>query len=117
MAQYMLLLYSQPADWAKVSPEDFQKALEKYLAWGNKMRAAGKLVGSNKLTDGTGRILRAGDTRVTDGCFTEGKEVIGGYYIIEAGNYDEAVALCRDHPQLDYRGILEIREVDTMINH
>jgi hypothetical protein len=47
---------------------------------------------------------------VTDGPYAEGREVIGGLFIVDAKSYDEVVALCRDCPHLDF-GAIEIREI------
>jgi hypothetical protein len=51
-----------------------------------------------------------GKTRVTDGPYSEAKEVLGGYYTIEAENYDEAVARAREHPHIEYGGTIVIRQ-------
>jgi len=113
MSQFVILLYDQPGSWAQVSPEDMQKAIQKYWAWGEKMRAEGRLIGKNKLTT-EGRVMRGHNkVHVTDGPYTEGKEVLGGYYIFEADNYDHAVELSRDHPHLEH-GIIEVREVEVL---
>ena len=53
-----------------------------------------------------------GGAKVTDGPYAEAREVIGGLFILEAGNYDEAVTLCQDCPHLDF-GTIEIREVES----
>jgi hypothetical protein len=52
-----------------------------------------------------------GKTRVTDGPYSETKEVLGGYYTIEAANYDEAVQRTLDHPHLEHGGTIEVRHV------
>ena len=116
MAQYMLLLYDDPANWAGISPEEMQKAIEKYVAWGQKLRDLGIFGGSHKLADDLGRVLRKrdGKARVTDGPYSETKEVLGGYYIIEAATYDQAVEHTRGCPHLDYGGTIEVREVDRI---
>jgi hypothetical protein len=116
MSQFLLALYDNPADWVTLSPEEIQKAIEKYRAWSEKLRASGKLAGSNKLRDQSGRVMRGagGRLRVTDGPFSETKEVLGGYFLIDAADYDEAVALCRDHPHLAYGGTIEVREIDQL---
>jgi hypothetical protein len=49
-----------------------------------------------------------------DGPYAEAKEVVGGYYQIEAESYAEAIELCEDHPHLKYGGRIEVREVDRM---
>ena len=42
---------------------------------------------------------------------SETKEIMGGFYLIEAANYDEAVALAMDHPHLEYGGTVEVRKL------
>lgn len=108
MAQYMLLLYDDPTGWAKLSPEDMQKAMEKYMAW----RKMPFTLDGKRLAGDAGRVLRSnnGKPHATDGPYSETKEVLGGYYTIEAPNYDEAVRLAMTHPHLDH-GTIELRHV------
>ena len=119
MPEYMLLLHDDPSAWATISPEQMQKAIEKYMAWGARLRTAGVLVASDKLTDEPGRVVwgKNGQLRVTDGPFSEAKEVLGGYYTIKAASYDGAVEQVRDCPHLEYGGTIEIRQVDEMVPH
>ena len=119
MAQYVLLLYDDPTRWQEISPEEMQKAIEKYLAWGSKARADGFYKGSQKLVDDAGKVLRGkpGKTRVVDGPYSETKEVLGGYYIIEAADYEQAVQRSLDHPHLEYGGTVEVRVVDEIVPH
>lgn len=115
MAKYMLLLYDNPAGWANISPADMQKAIEKYVAWGTKLRNKKVLLDSNKLADDVGKVLRGkGQVRVIDGPYSETKEVLGGYYLLEAPDYNTAVDLTRDCPHLEYGGTIEVRVVDNM---
>jgi len=113
MAKFMLFLYDDPTQWLKFSPQEQQKAIEKYVAWGNKARQQKILVSSSKLADEPGKVMRPGKgkPRVTDGPYSETKEVLGGYYLIEAANYDQAIERIRDHPHLEH-GTIEVREVD-----
>ena len=71
---------------------------------------------SDKLTDEPGKVMRRKDSqvRVTDGPYSESKEVLGGYYMIEAPSYDKAIDYARDCPQLEYGGTIEVRQVDVM---
>jgi hypothetical protein len=119
MPRFMLLLHDDPATWMTFSPEQMQRAIEKYVAWGAKLRAAGILVGSDKLTGEAGRVVRGknGQLRVTDGPYSETKEVLGGYYTITAASYEEAVSRVQDCPHLEYGGTIEIRQVDEMTRH
>jgi hypothetical protein len=109
MAQYLLMLYQEPGWTDKLSPEEMQKALEKYLAWSKKpFNLDGK-----RLAHGPGRVVRmeGGQLRATDGPYAEAKEVMGGFYLIEAANYQEAVQRTHDHPHLEYGGKIEIRQI------
>jgi len=109
MSQYLLLLYDTPSDWQSVSPEEMQKAIEKYVGWAKRPY----VTGSQRLAADTGRVIRAknGKPQASDGPYSETKEVLGGYYMIEAPNYDEAVKLAMDHPHLEYGGTVEIRQI------
>jgi hypothetical protein len=115
MPKYMLLLHDNPAAFANVSPEEMQKVVEKYIAWGKKLREAGVWKASDKLTNEPGKVMRRKDSqvRVTDGPYSESKELLGGYYMIEADTYDKAVELARDCPQLEFGGTIEVRQVDV----
>lgn len=119
MPKYMLLLHGDPSSFASFSPEDVQKAIEKYMAWGKKLRDAGVLVASDKLADEPGRVVQRknGQMRVTDGPYSETKEVLGGYYMIEAASYNDAIDRARDCPQLEYGGTIEVRQIDEMIGN
>lgn len=109
MPQYMLLLYDNPTDWQNVGPEEMQKAVEKYDAWANRPFH----LDNKRLAEDAGRVIRSrgGQPRVTDGPYSETKEVLGGYYTIEAKDYEEAVKRSLDHPHLEYGGTIEVRQV------
>jgi hypothetical protein len=112
----MLLLHDDPSAFASMSAEDMQRVIEKYMAWGSRLRSAGILVDGQKLTDDPGKIIRKKDGRLrtTDGPHSESKEVLGGYYTIEAADYAQAVERASDCPQLEFGGTIEVREIDVM---
>jgi len=116
MAKYMLLLYDDRSAFTNVSPDQMQQIVQKYIKWGQSLREAGIMHASNKLTDESGRVMRGqnGHVRVTDGPYSETKEILGGYYIIEAPTYDHAVEHARGCPHLEYGGTIEVRQVDLM---
>ena len=116
MSKFMLLLHDAPDGFAAMSPDQMQQVIEKYAAWGNRLRASGVMLDGQKLADEPGRILRAkgGQVRITDGPYSETKEVLGGYYTVRAADYDEAAGIARDCPHLEYGGTIEIRQIDTM---
>ena len=112
MSKFMLLLYDNPAGWAQISPEEMQKALEKYMAWTQEPFT----VDSKRRAEDVGKVLRSegGKARATDGPYSETKEVLGGYYTIEAADYDAAVKIALEHPHLEYGGTIEVRKVWEM---
>jgi hypothetical protein len=77
--------------------------------------AQGKLLSGEKLRDGEGRLLKGQgkSTRVTDGPHIASKEVIGGFWILQADSYEDAVKLASDSPHLQF-GSLELREIEEM---
>ena len=114
MAQFMLLLHSSPEFLAGLSPEEMQAVIEKYRSWRDQVAGSQKLLGGAKLRDEGGKILRRQSERVlvTDGPFSETKEIIGGYFLVEASDYEEAATLASGCPHLTYGGRIELREVE-----
>jgi hypothetical protein len=100
---------------AAMSPEEMQRIMGKYMAWTQRMRETGHLQGANKLRDGEGRVVRRGEGKlaVTDGPFAESKEVVGGYWLLEAPSYAAALELVKDHPHTELwpNTSLEIRQL------
>ena len=116
MPKYMLLLHDRTDGFAAMSPEQMQQVIQKYVAWGDKLRTSGVIQDGQKLTDEPGRVIRTdgGQVRVVDGPYSETKEVLGGYYTIAADNYDAAVEIARSCPHVDYGGTIEVRQIDNM---
>lgn len=111
MAQYMLSAYDRPMP--EMSPAEMQAVFQRYSAWTKRMKENGMMVDGFKLKDGEGRCIRkeAGAFAVTDGPFAEAKEVLGGYWLLEAPTYEAVLAELRDHPHLEF-GTLELRAIE-----
>lgn len=114
MPKYLVILHEEPVDYSQLSAEQIEGIIGEYIAWRHKIEAEGKYVGSEKLKDEGGKHLSAtaGNLRVTDGPYTEAKEVIGGYFVISAANYDDAVETASGCPHLKYGGRIELREIE-----
>lgn len=116
--QYLLLLYESSTDFEGLSAEEIQSIIQKYSAWGDSLREAGRLVSSHKLTDGEGRVLKPGKAgpggkpRVLDGPYSEAKEVVAGYFLIEAESWDRVVEIAESCPHLGYGGTVEVRQIE-----
>ena len=107
------LLIVKNYDYANVTPEQMQQGMEAYRAWKEKLVAMGRYKSGSALEPTTGRYLKDKSTVLTDGPFLESKEIIGGYALISAKDYDEAVEFAKECPLLN-RCELEIRKLFTM---
>jgi hypothetical protein len=113
MAEYLVLIYDDENDWATVDDGARAALLDKHNAFAEKHGAAMK--GGNALSPvaTTTTIRRSGsELSTTDGPFAEAKEVLGGYYLIEAKDLDEALEIAKDVPFIN--GGLEVRPVLAM---
>lgn len=115
MPQYVLFLHENPADFATVGPDEMQRIIERYAAWSEALAARGAMRDGHKLRDEGGRHLRRGGSGlgVSDGPYGEAKEVVSGFFVIEAGSYDEAVEIAGGCPHLDF-GWVEVREIEPI---
>ena len=113
MAQYLILIYEDEAAYATATPEVMQEVFDAHGAFMSQVDGLGaKLLGGNALRDtGTATSVRGGGTEVTDGPFVETKEALGGYYLIEADDLDQALAVAKAVPARF--GGVEVRPVMT----
>jgi hypothetical protein len=111
MQNYVLLLRDDPAVFTSLSPAQIEVVINRYAEWRKSRMVSGQVVGGSKLRDGSGKVLAGGT--IKDGPFTEAKEVMAGFFIIAAKDYDEAVAIASTCPHMDF-GTIEIREVESM---
>ena len=110
MKDFMMIFIGASYEELGLSPEELQGRMNKWWAWGNKMEAAGILKGGEALHSAA-KTVSGPDRIVSDGPYVESKEIIGGYYIVQANNADEVVKIAEDFPDYDLGGTVEIREV------
>ncbi len=99
MAQYLILIYEDEAGYAQADQATFDEVMQGHNAFGAKYGEAIK--GGNALqTTSTATSVRTDGSgfSVTDGPFVETKEVLGGYYLVEADDLDEAVEMAKAVP-------------------
>ena len=100
MSQYLVLIYEDEASWASGGQEAYDQAMKEHMKFGEDNASA--LKGGNALqpTSTATSIRRdpSGAQNVTDGPFAETKEALGGYYLIEAADLDEAIAIAKQVP-------------------
>ncbi|MGH8429323.1 MAG: YciI family protein [Solimonas sp.] len=118
MAQYMLLLHQVPNYNMDLPREKMLEMTRRYMAWADGLRQKGKMVGGEKLAVGGVRHIRVKDGKpvASDGPYAEAKDVIGGYFVIEAKDAAEAETIVRDCPHLALSpdNWVEIRPIENM---
>ena len=109
---FLMLLHEDPAATAHLSGDALNALVQRYTAWAEEQAAAGRLTGGDKLTDDGGRHLREVDGRiqVLDGPYAEAKEVIGGFFLLQAADRAEAEAVAATCPHLAL-GWIELRQI------
>lgn len=117
MAQYMLLLHQVPDYNADLPREQMMEIVKRYMAWADGLRQKGRMVGGEKLAAGGVRHIKVKDGKpvASDGPYAEAKDVIGGYFVIEAADHAEAEAVARGCPHLwNDTNWIELRPIDAM---
>ena len=109
-----LILLEYPSDATPPTPDEMKTIMARFEAWMEGLYNQGRVAATNGL-ELTGKVLRGpiGETTITDGPFAEGKEVVGGYVLLNPSSLEEAVAAARACPGLDYRMIVEVRPVKS----
>ena len=98
MAEYLILIYEDENGYATASPDVFQEVMEAHNRFAQQVgEKGGKLIAGHALQPtSTATTIRGG--LVTDGPFAETKEALGGYYLIEASDLDEAIEIAKQVP-------------------
>jgi hypothetical protein len=118
MTQYMLLLHQVPNYNMDLPREKMLEMTKRYMTWADTLRQKGKLAGGEKLAAGEVRHIKVKDGKplASDGPYAEAKDVIGGYFVIEAKDAAEAETIARDCPHLTLAATnwVEIRPIEAM---
>jgi len=111
--QYILLIYDPEKVWADMPKEESQKLFVDYMEYTEDIKKSGHFLAGDPLqptSTATTVRVRNGKTQTTDGPFAETKEQLGGYYLIEAKDLDEAIKLAARIPSAKI-GSIEVRPV------
>jgi hypothetical protein len=111
--QYLLLIYSNEAELAAKTPAVLGSMMAEYTEFTKGIIQAGQFKAGDRLkpisSASTVRV-RNGQVAITDGPFAETREQLGGYYLVDAKNLDEAIAIAARIPGAKY-GSIEVRPV------
>ena len=111
--QYLLLIYGNENHFNKMSQVEQDKILREYMEFSKSIAGSGHMRGGNEL-DRISKAktvrVREGKRAVTDGPFAETKEQLGGYYLVEAKDLEEALGLAARIPSARW-GLIEVRPI------
>lgn len=114
--RYLLMIYADEQWYDSLPPEQLGGYMEGYRAWGEEMGQRGVLEGGERLrptTDATTVRVLDGETITSDGPFAETKEQIGGYYLVDAKDLDDAIEMAAKIPAAAH-GSIEVRPIWDM---
>ena len=109
--QYLLLIYDKESAWGKLSAAEQDAIMKEYRELSKSMNESGHYRAGSQLhpvSKATTVRVRDGKKLITDGPFADTKEQLGGYYLIEAKDLDEAVGLAARVPSARF-GSIEVR--------
>ncbi|HTP58521.1 MAG TPA: YciI family protein [Spirochaetia bacterium] len=109
-----IFLFRGGLDFRTASPEQLQKAMQKWQLWMDRLAKDGKLSSSGNRLNGTGSVIRGNKKEVFEGPYVEGKEIVGGYMGVKAASLEEAIEIGKGCPIFDFGGSTEVREVVAM---
>ena len=111
--KYLCLIYSDETIWPKLPKADMEQMMAEYMAFSEAIQKSGQYLGANRLqptqTATTVRI-RNGQLSTTDGPFAETKEQLGGYYLVEARDLNDAIQVAAKIPGARV-GSIEVRPI------
>jgi hypothetical protein len=113
MNDFVFLLRSSEDDYQEAmgTPERAQKSLEAWVAWIQQLESKGQLKNPGLPLERTGKTVRGKQLTVSDGPFTEAKDIVLGFIVIQASDLDHAVEIARGCPLAAGGGCVEIRPV------
>jgi len=109
-SEYLLLFRGNGWD-RSLSPAELQETMSRFMSWFQQLSAAGTLKAGQPLLNDARIVSGKNGRTVADGPFAESKEAIGGYFLIKAGSFDEAVAIAQQCPTLEYGSVVEVRPI------
>ena len=114
-SEYMLLF--RGAHWDKdLSPEEIQKIMGQWNAWFERLTQQGKVKSAHPL-EREGKLVSGRGRTIADGPFAESKEAIGGYFLLELDDFNEALEIAKECPTLEYGVTVEVRPVAEQCRH
>lgn len=113
--KYLCMIYEDETIWPRMAKTESDKMMSEYGALTNDLKASGRWVAGHALqpTSSASTVrVRNGATLTTDGPFAETKEQLGGFYLVEAKDLNDAIQVAAQIPAAKY-GSVEVRPIMT----
>ncbi len=110
MSEY-IFLYRNERHLKGMSPEEAQKSMKKWQDWFKELTDKGHLKNIGQPLERAGKVVGGKKKTVTDGPYSETKDIIGGYSVIDARDLNQAAELAAGCPTIENGGLVEVRPV------
>jgi hypothetical protein len=113
MDKYLMIFRNTPTSeetYQNMSPEEMQASLDQWGAWIGSIAAQGTFISSDALSP-EGKVVAGSKKVVSDGPYAEGKELVSGYMLLEAGSEELALEAAKGCPIYDIEGSVEVRKL------
>lgn len=113
MKEYLFVYRNDYKSQPKATPEQGKAEMQKWMDWFKDIDAKGNLVNYGNALGSAGKVVKS-TKMVTDGPYTEIKELIGGYSVVKTETIEEATEIAKGCPILETGGNVEVREINKM---
>ncbi len=113
MKKFLLLLHEDIEKMRELSPKEMGELANDHIAWATKLAESGHLISGDGLNE-KGVLITGKDCVIKDGPYLESKELIGGYYLLQANDLDTVVQIAKECPCHIWGGTTEIRPIMEM---
>lgn len=110
MKKFLILLHEDVERLQNLSPREMEELVKAHMDYATKLGETGQLLSGDGLEE-AGKLISGKDSIVKDGPYLEAKEIIGGYYLIEAPDLDTATEIAKACPCHHWGGTTEIRPI------
>lgn len=110
MKKFILLLHSEYEQEKNYSPQEMQELVGAHMGWVQKLSESGHYLGGDGLSI-DGKTISGKSSLVKDGPYIESKEIIGGYYLLQANSLDEITEIAKACPCHLWGGVTEVRPI------
>lgn len=114
MSEFVFLYRAEQTNAPQPSPEQMQKTMQKWMGWMKELGDKGHMKSPGHPLERGGKVVKGKSKVITDGPYTESKDIVGGYTLIEAKDLAQAAELSLGCPIFETGGMVEVRPVMQM---